>query len=403
MKMSHGLPTTTATPSAAAAAGALITRVLRVASSDISFPPVPAATGHPRLDASPVIASADAKNALQEAARLLVAEDQVVAMPTETVYGLAGNARSTTAVSRIFAAKNRPSDNPLIVHVASLAMLRSFLPNREIPALHAALIDRFWPGPLTLLFPVADNSTLSPLVTAGQPTVGVRLPDHPVARALIATAGVPLAAPSANASGRPSPTLAKHVSEDLDGRIPLIIDGGRCEGGLESTVLQLDPYPLVLRPGGVTLEALRLVPGLENVECHIGVVDPSVAPSAPGMKYRHYSPTAEVHLVISDGARTVDHVLELLDQSPAETRIGWLQTRHYGPVESLPEKIQQAIASARLVVLDSSADPCVHFFSGLRELDEARVSTIVVQGLPEEGLGRAFMNRAKKAASLILT
>ncbi|GLC38584.1 hypothetical protein PLESTB_001742000 [Pleodorina starrii] len=229
-----------------------------------------------------------------------LAAGEVVAIPTETVYGLAANALSASAVGKVYAAKNRPADNPLILHVSSLEMLASlYPPGWSLPPLYQALVRDLWPGPLTLLLP---RSTLVPdTVTCGQPTMAVRMPAHPVALALIAACGFPLAAPSANSSGRPSPTLARHVLTDLGGRVPLILDGGACTCGVESTVLDgLRDPPAILRPGGVTREQLAAYPGLERLLVYRrDFVDPQLeaAPSTPGMKYRHYSPNARVLLL----------------------------------------------------------------------------------------------------------
>jgi tRNA threonylcarbamoyl adenosine modification protein (Sua5/YciO/YrdC/YwlC family) len=233
---------------------------------------------------------------LRRAAELLQ-QEEVVAIPTETVYGLAANALSASAVRKIFAAKQRPSDNPLIIHISSLDMLRALYPDGSpIPPIYTPILARHWPGPLTILLP---RSPLVPeAVTCGQPTMAVRLPSHPVARTLIALCGFPLAAPSANSSGRPSPTLAHHVLEDLKGRLPLIIDGGACSSGLESTVLDaLRQPPAILRPGGVTYEQLQQQEGLAGLQVYRrDFVDSQLeaAPSTPGMKYRHYSPDAKV-------------------------------------------------------------------------------------------------------------
>ncbi|GIL72269.1 hypothetical protein Vretimale_431 [Volvox reticuliferus] len=236
---------------------------------------------------------------ISQAAALLAA-GQVVAIPTETVYGLAANALSAAAVRRVYAAKNRPADNPLIVHVSSLEMLASlYPPGWVLPSAYEAVVSDLWPGPLTILLP---RSNLVPdVVTCGQSTMAVRMPAHPVALALIATCGFPLAAPSANSSGRPSPTLARHVLDDLGGRVSLILDGGPCTCGVESTVLDgLRNPPAILRPGGITREQLAGYPGLaELLLYHRDFVDPQLeaAPSTPGMKYRHYSPSAPVILL----------------------------------------------------------------------------------------------------------
>ncbi|GBF98575.1 translation factor [Raphidocelis subcapitata] len=252
----------------------------------------------PAAGAPPALAAALA--ALADAGALLRGGG-LVGLPTETVYGLAANALDAAAVARIFRAKGRPADNPLIVHVSDMAMLASLYPGNPdpVPAVYAAALAAHWPGPLTVLLPASP--LVPPAVTAGHPTMAVRMPSHPVARAAIAAAGVPLAAPSANSSGRPSPTRAEHVVADLAGRVPLVIDGGACGCGVESTVLDgLRSPPAVLRPGGVPVEALAALPGLERLQLYAReFTDASLeaAPTTPGMKYRHYSPSAPVLLV----------------------------------------------------------------------------------------------------------
>jgi len=252
-------------------------------------------------DISMDIFSEDIKTKLNKAAQLLK-NGEVVAIPTETVYGLAGNALDKNVVPKIFKAKNRPSDNPLIVHISSLKMLKQLLPNGEIPERYIPVINKYWPGPLTIILP--KSSKVPDVVTGGQQTMAVRFPKHPIARALISLCGFPLAAPSANSSGKPSPTLASHVYNDLSGKIPLIIDGGACNLGVESTVLDgIRTPPAILRPGSVTFEKLRVVPGMENVQVYRrDFVDKKLeqVPTTPGMKYRHYSPDAEVILIESN-------------------------------------------------------------------------------------------------------
>lgn len=255
---------------------------------------------------------------ISEAAALL-RSGETVAFPTETVYGLGADARNTTAVEAVFAAKGRPSDNPLIVHIARREDLERLV--TEVHPVASALIDAFWPGPLTLVLPVRPG-VLSPLVTAGLDTVGVRMPDHPVALALLRAADCPVAAPSANRSGRPSPTLASHVLEDLAGYIGGVLDGGAAGVGLESTVVQVQPdgTAAVLRPGGITAEQLAAVTGTEAAaakpaagantpagasgggsvpvppaaEPGVGEAGSSPAPRAPGMKYTHYARAARL-------------------------------------------------------------------------------------------------------------
>ncbi|KAF4627322.1 hypothetical protein G7Y89_g10832 [Cudoniella acicularis] len=255
---------------------------------------------------------------LQKAAHLLRESSIPVGFPTETVYGLGADATRSDAVKGIYKAKGRPSDNPLIIHVCDLTMLRSLLapvaeangdtnaPADPIPEIYKPLIQRFWPGPLTILLPNPTPSKLAPEVTAGLPSFGARMTDSPLALSLIKLAGFPIAAPSANASTKPSPTTAQHVLHDLNGRIELILDGGACHVGVESTVVDgtCDP-PVVLRPGGLSIDEIRQCPGWEKVTR--GYKDSSeigaAAPRAPGMKYKHYSPKAKVVLFEAASAR----------------------------------------------------------------------------------------------------
>ncbi len=229
-----------------------------------------------------------------EAARLLQ-DGQVVGIPTETVYGLGGNAYSEEAVKRIFEAKGRPQDNPLIVHISEFSEIYDLV--EEVPEKAKLLADKFWPGPLTIILPKSERVPLC--VTGGLNTVAVRCPSHPVANRLIKEAGLPIAAPSANLSGKPSPTKAEHVFNDLKGRIPMVIDGGECDEGVESTVITLaTEVPKLLRPGNVTLSQLKEVIG--EIDVDPAVLTPlkeGERVSSPGMKYKHYSPEADVVLV----------------------------------------------------------------------------------------------------------
>ena len=224
----------------------------------------------------------------------LLARGELVAFPTETVYGLGANALNREAVLSIFAAKGRPADNPLIVHVWNRAQLDDLC---EVTPVARRLMDAFWPGPLTIL--MEKKEAVPAEVTAGLPTVAVRMPSHPVAAAMLKACNLPIAAPSANRSGKPSPTTARHVLEDMDGRIPLILDGGSCEVGLESTVLDIcHGKPCILRPGGVTRAMLEAVLG--EVDVAGSVLRPlqkGETALSPGMRYRHYSPDGQVTLV----------------------------------------------------------------------------------------------------------
>lgn len=236
----------------------------------------------------------DGEQKYQKAAQLLK-DGMVIGMPTETVYGLAGNAYSPDAVKRIFEAKGRPQDNPLIVHISEFSQIYDLV--SDVPETALKLADRFWPGPLTVILPKSDRVPLC--VTGGLSTVAVRCPSHPVARNLIKYSGLPLAAPSANLSGKPSPTKAQHVFDDLNGRVPLIIDGGECAEGVESTVITLaGEKPRLLRPGNITLSQLRAVLG--DVVVDDAVLNPlkdGEKVSSPGMKYKHYSPKASITVI----------------------------------------------------------------------------------------------------------
>lgn len=351
----------------------------------------------------PIITSEQDRYAIQQAV-VQLSRGEPVGIPTETVYGLAANALSASAVSKIFAAKHRPQDNPLIVHVSSLAMLRSILPNSTIPPVYEPVIRQYWPGPLTLILPT--NPELIPAsVTCGQPTVAVRFPSHPVARALIDACGFPLAAPSANSSGKPSPTLASHVYDDLKGRIPLILDGGPCDVGLESTVLDgLRQPPAILRPGGVTYEALRQLPGFEGVQVYRKhFVDKALemAPTTPGMKYRHYSPEATV-VLFAKGGEEFDsqwrRVLKDMQKTQSITRIGIMRT-----TEPATKEGQELSLSVKEVVMGQEPEQVArNMFRGLRELDAHQVQVIFVQGVPETEEGMAVMNRLRKAATTVI-
>lgn len=259
------------------------------------------------------ITSQDSNEKYQKAVELL-RNEEVVGMPTETVYGLAGNAFSSLAVSRIFEAKGRPTDNPLIVHISEFSEIYDLV--KEVPETAKKLADKFWPGPLTIILPKADKV---PYCTTGNlETVAVRCPSHEIARKLIKLSGLPLAAPSANLSGKPSPTKASHVYEDLKGRIPYIIDGGDSEEGVESTVITLaGEKPRLLRPGNVTLKELMSVLG--EVDVDDAVLNPlksNETAASPGMKYKHYSPNAEITLVKGTYNAFCDYVNEF---NPDET------------------------------------------------------------------------------------
>lgn len=311
---------------------------------------------------------------LNIAARL-IRDGELVAFPTETVYGLGANAYNTTAVGKIFQAKGRPADNPLIVHISDREMLEPLI--RFMPPCAEQLIAAFWPGPLTLVFPKSED--VPAIVTAGLDTVAIRMPSHPVAHAFIYRAGVPIAAPSANLSGKPSPTRIKDVVEDMDGRIACIIDGGDCDVGLESTVIDLSAQtPVILRPGGVSKEELERVIG--PLKVHEGTTE---KPASPGMKYRHYAPDAQVILV-----QEPERFQSVIDaEKKAGKRVGALV---------LGDRHVRADLVMRLGATIEEAGKTL--FALLREMDRQGADIIIVESMPETGRGRAVMNRLKKAA-----
>ena len=315
---------------------------------------------------------------IRRAAALLRA-GELVAFPTETVYGLGAAALNGEAAARIFAAKGRPADNPLIAHIAGESGLAGLIAC-EPCACARKLMRAFWPGPMTLIFPKSPRVPRE--VTAGLDTVAVRMPSHPVARALIRAAQTPIAAPSANRSGRPSPTTAAHVLEDMEGRIPLILAGGPCEVGLESTVVDVTgARPRILRPGGVTLEMLEGVVG--DVDVDEGVLHQLQAGSqarSPGMKYKHYAPKGEVTIVT--GPRAAQEIARLYDAAGGRAAILAFSQADYG---------------ARRVYRLKNAPG--ELFAVLRQLDEDGVETIYAEDVPTNGVGLAVMNRLMRAAA----
>lgn len=318
----------------------------------------------------------------------IIREGGLVAFPTETVYGLGANGLNEQAVLRVFEAKERPADNPLILHIAKKSDARALWDG--VPRRAQELMDAFWPGPLTLVYEKSD--AVPGAVTAGLPTVALRMPSHKTARALIRAAGVAIAAPSANRSGRPSPTTAAHVWEDMQGRIPLIIDGGPCAHGLESTVLAVGSQPTILRPGAVTQEMLEAVIG--PVRLHKSLLAPPAEgerPSSPGMKYRHYAPEAEVVVVTGKLYAMAQRIQRLYDDALAEGKscviLASKQTRHF-------------YQGREYVILGDRECPetlCASLFSALRE-QGARADVLLCEGMPPEHEGLAFMNRLLRAA-----
>ncbi len=316
---------------------------------------------------------------------------QLVAFPTETVYGLGADALNPEAVLSIFAAKGRPADNPLIVHIFDRNQLE---PLCEMPDRAQVLMDAFWPGPLTLLFP--RKPAVPDQVTAGLPTVAIRMPSHPVAAALLKTCGLPVAAPSANRSGRPSPTAALHVMEDMDGRIPLILDGGTCDVGLESPVVDLcHGKPVILRPGGVTRDMLESALG-EEVDVAGSVLrplQPGEKALSPGMRYKHYAPSGTVTLIEGKPEAVVPLMRKLCLGDIAGGRKSCVLcfTEHVASLEGCcPHDMGPS---------EDHAEIARRLFDILRRLDQEGMETVYSEVIPPEGVGLAVMNRLGRASA----
>ncbi len=312
-----------------------------------------------------------------------------VVFPTETVYGLGANALDEAAVEKIFSAKGRPSDNPLIVHISSKDQLENIV--ESIPEKARMLMDNFWPGALTLIF--KKKKTVPERITAGLSTVAVRMPDSEIALALIDAAGVPVAAPSANISGKPSPTSVDHVIEDLDGRVDAIIDGGDCYYGVESTVIDvLNDPPMILRPGGITIEDISRV--LDSV-----VYDPALdyyasdmTPRSPGQKYTHYSPKGEVILFVGESDCIYPEIIRETGKKLSKS----LRTMILCTDENIEQYNEGIIFS-----LGSRTKPeeiSSNLFRMLRKADELDMDVILVEGIEENNIGAAVMNRLRKAS-----
>lgn len=320
----------------------------------------------------------------------LIAEGELVAFPTETVYGLGGDALDPDASRKIYAAKGRPSDNPLIVHIAEFDDMKRVA--REVPEQARKLADAFWPGPLTMI--VWKSDAVPEATTGGMQTVAVRMPNHPVALELIRRSGCLIAAPSANTSGRPSPTEAQHVAEDLSGKIAMILDGGPVGIGIESTIIDLtEEKPMILRPGYITPEMLSEVLQ-EEVVIDPGIIaaDDTRKPKAPGMKYKHYAPKAE--MIIVDGAQ--DAVIAKINELTAAKRAEGKKVAVIATDETKERYDAQIILSmGRRSDEDAIAQ---HLYKILRKCDELDVGEIYSECFQTPRIGQAIMNRLLKAA-----
>ena len=327
-----------------------------------------------------------------ERASSLIRSGEIVAFPTETVYGLGANALDPLAISKIYQIKGRPSDNPLIVHIGDLNMLSGLV--STIPPREMRMIKKFWPGPITLIF--KKSKSVPKITTGGLGTVAVRMPRNKIALALIKRSGLPIAAPSANLSGKPSPTNASHVKEDLNGKVKLILDGGRTEIGIESTVIDMTPrIPVILRPGGISKE--RIEDEIGEVRFHdtlLGIRSKSKKINkSPGMKYRHYSPNARVVIVEGSKTRAEEKIIELTKKLKNDGKRVSIMTTNRS-LKPNADSVQ---------FLGNNLDTIArNLFANLRKADKDHIDVIVVQGINYNNTGFAIMNRLKKAADHII-
>jgi L-threonylcarbamoyladenylate synthase len=335
-----------------------------------------------------IIHEENKRDSLNEAGKV-IRQGGIVAFPTETVYGLGANALDSDAVQRIFIAKGRPQDNPLIVHVANFA-IEPYVQN--IPEIAKKLMERFWPGPLTLIFNKTDR--IPSTTSAGLDTIGLRMPANQLALELIKEANTPIAAPSANRSGRPSPTDVIHCIEDLDGKVDMILGGETSDVGLESTIVDCTTIPpMILRPGGISLEELQEVDPSIIIDPYLTTpLDENIKPKAPGMKYRHYAPKAPMKL-IDLGSKTGEGIKVLAKHySNDHKKVGIIATDEtkknylYGNVYSIGSRM-------------NLKDVAKNLYDILRQMDSDQMEVILAETFEEKGLGIAIMNRLKKAAS----
>ena len=324
---------------------------------------------------------------IQQAAQILK-RGGLVGIPTETVYGLGANGLDPAAVARIFEAKGRPQDNPLILHIPDVGWLERYC--RDIPASAIALANAFWPGPLTMILPRREN--VPDIVTAGLDTVGMRCPSHALCRKIIAAADIPVAAPSGNTSGRPSPTTAKHMLEDMDGKFEAIVDGGPCTVGVESTIIDLTcTPPRLLRPGGITLEQLRSVLGEVEVDPAVTrIMGAGEQPKAPGMKYRHYAPKAPVTVVAGDPERSAAYIAAHAGEEDGIICFDEFMALFTG--QSVTRPVMDLGPSG------DKEEQARHIFDALRQFDHTDVPAIWAQCPDASGIGLAIANRLNKAA-----
>lgn len=316
-----------------------------------------------------------------------IQQGELISFPTETVYGLGADATNEAAVKKVYSAKGRPSDNPLIVHVSTIEEVEQYV--QEVPKVANKLMQTFWPGPLTLIFKVKDH-VFAPTVTAGLTSVAIRMPDNELTLQLIRESGKPLVGPSANTSGKPSPTTADHVYHDLKGKIAGVLDDGETGLGLESTVLDItDPkLPTILRPGATTKEALEKVIGTVFVDRHL--ISSEEVPKAPGMKYKHYSPNEPVIIVAGESEIWQKAIKTYLQQGE---KIGLLAN------QDLLNQFQDTVTAAYSLGENKNIhDASRRLYSGLRYFETTDATLILAEAHEKKGLGEAYMNRLQKAA-----
>ena len=328
------------------------------------------------------------KEAIDRAGKI-IKEGGLVAFPTETVYGLGGDALNPSASAKIYAAKGRPSDNPLIVHIADISALEKI--TKEIPEAAYKLAEKYWPGPLTMIFNKSDAVPYE--TTGGLDTVAVRMPSNKTALAFIKAADGYIAAPSANISGRPSPTKGSHVLEDMNGRIEMILDGGECDIGLESTIVDLtEGMPMILRPGYISIEMVREVLGKTEYDpAIISDVSSNRAPKAPGMKYKHYAPKGDLTIVSGDKEKVVEYIKNRISEEKTGVKIGILASS---------ETIRWYNADKVIDIgsLSDEDEVARHLYGALRDFDEAGIDIIYSEEFDIGRIGQAIMNRLIKAA-----
>jgi L-threonylcarbamoyladenylate synthase len=325
---------------------------------------------------------------IQQAAEM-IKQGGTVAFPTETVYGLGANALDEQAIDKIFKAKGRPQDNPLIVHISEISQLDELV--ESIPEKAFPLMKRFWPGPLTLIFNKSNKVTDK--ITGGLSTVAIRMPNHNIALQIIKHSALPIAAPSANISGKPSPTESSHVIEDLFGKIDIIIDGGSTGVGLESTVLDVSSeIPVILRPGGITLEQLLDIFPKVEYDPALESLNQDIIPKSPGQKYRHYSPKAKMKIIqgkVEDICYSINELIKQYEKD--KMKVGIMATK----------QTHHKYNNTEVLIVGDREKPetiAANLFSTLREFDKLGVDIILAEGIDEAGIGKAVMNRMKKAA-----